>query len=411
MTQTFVTGNPLELAKQIGHELYGEIGEMAFEELELCYASKLGPKTFPDTKMRAFINLNFYWSKSYYKNTVIDDFTECLPDDFAHRKITSASRETMFGCITQDGKKLVSPLFWGYEMCTLPELTAFLGTTDLQDKSNTFNEILEGNETTRDLLKFGNATQDLIDSFAGKTDDLRFDGRSLRYVPNTCFVVGTRPLDNKTYTYLDQSGFWTRFHTIQIDITEDMASNIFTGSFTPTNISNVKEMKARLAVANKKLFDHRSEIANRLDYEEVLLPALQQANDLILCKARALNIGADELINTRLKGDIAREVNAYRILTGASNQELLVWITGRLQHFFDFTFNPIIAKTVTIAKATPITLALSEVLKFSKDTEKTRQEIVDEMKKLGISEGTTNRALKIVNDKGLNKGGYGVYKT
>jgi hypothetical protein len=410
MTQTVFT-NPLELAKQIGFELYGEIGKMAFEELELCYASKLSPKTFPDTKMRAFVNLNFCWSKSYYKNTLIEDFTECIPADFAHRKITSASRETMFGSITQKGDNLVTPLFWGYEMCSLPELTAFLGSTDLQDKSNTFNEILEGNETTRDLLKFGSATEELIEAYAGKTDGLRFDGRSLSYIPNTCFIVGTRPLDNKTYTYLDESGFWSRFHTIQIEITDVIATNIFTGSFTPTNISNVKEMKTSLASANQRLFDNRKETVNRLDYEEVLLPALQQASDLIQCKAKSLNIGAEELINTRLKGDIAREVNAYRILTDASNQELLTWITGRLQHFFDFTFNPIIARDFTVAKVTPIALAFSEVKKFTKDTEKTRQEIVDEMKKQGISEATIDRALKAVKDKGLNKGGYGVYKT
>lgn len=410
MTRT-VPENPFELAQQIGKALYGDIGKTAFEELELCYASKLGPKTFPDTKMRAFVNLNFYWSKSYYKNTVIEDFTECLPLDFASRKITSASPETMFGSITQDGTKIVPPLFWGYQMCSLPELTAFLGTKDLQDKSNTFNEILEGNEVTRDLLKFGSATQELIDSYAGKTDGLRFDGRSLRYVPNTCFVVGTRPLDNRTYTYLDQSGFWSRFHTIQIDITVDMASDIFTGSFMPTDVPNVKEMKARLALANQILFNHRNEIMNRLDYEEILLPALQKANDLILRKAEALNIGADELINTRLKGDIAREVNAYRILTGVSNPELLAWITDRLQHFFDFTFDPIIAKYFTITKVTPFATAYSEVLKFTKDAEKTRQEIVKEMAKQGITRATTDRALKEINDKGLNKGGHGAYKT
>ena len=41
MTQTVDETNPLELAKQIGFKLYGNIGEIAFEELELCYAKQV----------------------------------------------------------------------------------------------------------------------------------------------------------------------------------------------------------------------------------------------------------------------------------------------------------------------------------------------------------------------------------
>ncbi|HQB65216.1 MAG TPA: hypothetical protein PK616_04955, partial [Fibrobacteraceae bacterium] len=154
--------NPFELAQEIGNQLYGEIGKKAYGELELSFVSKLCPKYFEETKIRAFINLNFYWPRSYFKNTLIEDFNECLPNGFTNRKITSATTETMFGSITQDGSKIIKPLFWGYETCYLPELTAFLGTTDFKDKSNTFNEILEGNEVTRDLIKFGNATPELI---------------------------------------------------------------------------------------------------------------------------------------------------------------------------------------------------------------------------------------------------------
>ncbi len=404
------TANPIELAQEIGKQLFGEVGKRAYEELELCFASKLGSKHFPDTKMRAFINLNFYWDKSYYKNTLIDDFNECLPAEFTHRKITSATAETMFGSLTQNGENLVPPLFWGYEMSNLPELRAFLGTKDLEDKSNTFNEILEGSEVTRDLLKFGNATEELIAKYAGITGDVQFDGRTLRYTPNTCFVIGTRPLDNKTYTYLDQSGFWSRFHTIQIRITDSMATDCFTGSFKPNNPSTVKEMKDRLAFANKRLLDSRKEIVNRLDYSDVLLPALQSADKLIEQKAESLQVSKAELINNRLKGDIAREVNACRILTGASNTQLLAWISGRLQHFFDFNFNPIIAKEVT-TKISPFTIAFGEILKFTDGVEKTREDIVAELENQGIARATTDRVLKKIRDDKLNKGSYGVYKT
>jgi hypothetical protein len=404
------TASPIELAQEIGKQLFGEVGKRAYEELELCFASKLGSKHFPDTKMRAFINLNFYWDRSYYKNTLIDDFNECLPVDFTHRKITSATAETMFGSLTQNGVNLVPPLFWGYEMCNLPELRAFLGSKDLEDKSNTFNEILEGSEVTRDLLKFGNATETLIAEYAGKTGDLQFDGRTLRYIPSTCFVIGTRPLDNKTYTYLDQSGFWSRFHTIQIRISDSMATDCFTGSFKPNDSSTVKEMKERLAFANKKLFDNRKTIENRLDYDDVLMPALQSGDKLIEQKAESLQVTKADLTNNRLKGDIAREVNAYRILSGCSNAQLLTWITSRLTHFFDFNFNPIIAKDVTM-KQNPFAIAWGEVMKLTKDTEKTRQELVDALDAQGISRSTTDRVLKEINKKELNKGGFGTYKT
>ena len=189
-----------------------------------------------------------------------------------------------------------------------------------------------------------------------------------------------------------------------------MAADIFTGSFTPNDPSTVKEMKERLASANRRLFENRQKIENHLDYTDVLLPALQTADKLIEEKAQVLKVDKNELINTRLKGDIAREANAFRIITGCSNTQLLTWLSSRLPHFFDFNFNPIIAKDFTV-KQNPFTIAFAEIMNFTKDEEKTRQEIVNEMENQGISRGTTDRVLKQLNEKKLNKGDYGTYKT
>jgi hypothetical protein len=52
--------NPLNLAGQLGYELYGDIGKITFEELELCYASKLSPKFDSPYKIRPYMNMNFY---------------------------------------------------------------------------------------------------------------------------------------------------------------------------------------------------------------------------------------------------------------------------------------------------------------------------------------------------------------
>ena len=416
MAQTVDPTNPLELAKQIGYELYGEIGEMAFEELELCYASKLAPKFSKQPKMRSWTNLNFYWARGYFKNSTMDEFQECLPVALRKRNATSGTIETMFGSMPTSNDKIIPPLFHGYEICFMPELLAFLGTKEgLKEKVNVFNEVLEGNLTSRDLLKFGNATTEVIEKYKNGFEGLYFDGRTLKYYPNTCFVVGTRPLDNETYTYLETSGFWSRFHTIQFRITDRISKDIFTGSFYSETNTDINALKKQLKAFNEKLIAQRSKISDALpNYENLMLPVLQEAlkiGEKVIEKNPAIDNVS--LFNARIKGDILREVKAYQILyPQASDLTVQNWIFTRLPHFFDFTSNPIIASDRTASAPNIEERCLQDILIFTKDVPKKRDEIQDNLQKQSYKRITIDRALEKIKNKNLNKSKeHGTYET
>jgi len=407
--------NALELAGEIGHQLHGDIGKNAFEELELCYASRIAPRFASSSKLRSYVNLNFYWARSYFKNTIMEEFQECLPSSFAHRNVTSATLETMFGSTSTSGTKIIPPLFWGYELCFMPELLAFLQTKDMKDKVNVFNEVLEGKETTRNLLKFGNASQSLTDNYKNGVKGLRFDGTTLSYRPDTCFVIATRPVDNQVYTYLEQSGFWSRFHTIQFRITDSTARDIFTGALYPSEGTDVASDKKELKAINEGLFVKRNNLSSELpNYNELLLPILKKANEIgvEICKSIP-NLDSSTITNVRIRGDIIREVRAYKILhSGALDADVQKWALSRLPHFFDFIANPIIAPSLTGVKQKTSDACLKEVLQLTKGHSKKRDEIQEILQKQGYSRTMIDRALEIIKERGLNKTEkYGEYIT
>ena len=416
MTQTAETTNPLELAKQIGFELYGEIGKMAFEELELAYASKLAPKFSKLTKMRSWMNLNFYWARGYFKNSTMDEFQECLPESFRKRNATSGTIETMFGSMPTSNDKIIPPLFHGYEICFMPELLAFLGTKEcLKEKTNVFNEVLEGNLTSRDLLKFGNANGEVIEKYKNGFEGLFFDCRTLKYLPNTGFVVGTRPLDNETYTYLETSGFWSRFHTLQFRVTYKISKDIFTGSFYSETSVDVNALKKELKAFNEKLLTQRNTISDELpNYKDLMLPILQEAVK-IGEKVIEGNPAIDNVsvFNARIKGDILREVKAYQTLyLEASDFVVKGWAFSRLPHFFDFASNPIIASDRTVSAPKNEELCMQEIIAITTNSPKKRAEIQDNLQTKSYRRTTIDRALDKIKVKGLNKSiEWGTYET
>jgi hypothetical protein len=416
MSQSFATGNPLELAKQIGYELYDNIGKIAFEELELAYASRLAPKFEKVPELRSFTNLNFYWARGCFKNRSIEGFKDCLPEDFKQRNISTATIETMFGSINEKGNKLFAPLFHGYETCFMPELLAFLGSYEtMKEKVNTFNEVLEGDPTSRDMIKFSSASEELIGKYMLGYDGLTFDGRHLKYEPNTSFVVGTRPVENKIYTYLEQSGFWSRFHTIQIKITDKVSEDIFTGSFTPNPDVDVQSLKNELKLCNKNLFAHRDDINSELpSYEKIMMPLLQTANGF--CKQVMLKnpiIDNVTLLNVRIKDDILREVKAYQILNPElSDAEIHAWAYARLPHFFEFATEPIIAREITFVKVNSLESCIKSLCELCKGSPKERDEIQDILQKQSFSRPTIDRAMEKIKENGLEKTqNRGVYET
>lgn len=403
--------NAFELAGQIGYELYGEIGKAAFEELELCYASKLSPKFASPYRIRSYTNLNFYWARGYFKNSIMDASQECLPSGFAKRNVTSATLETMFGSVNKDGNRILPPIFLGYEMCFIPELMTFLGD-EMKKKVANFNEALEGARTNRDALKFGNVEQSLIEEYKNGKDGLFFDGRTLYYYPNTCFVVGTHPLDNSTYTLLETSGFFSRFHTIQFMIDQSTAREIFTGALAPPE-ANIEELKSSLKSINERLFLKRNELKGELpDYKSLLLEVLQKAYKIGEKFCGTSGLFSPDTLNPRIMGDIVREVNAYKILNqNLSDEQVQKWVMERLPHFFDFVTGPIIAQSTTSTKQTAREACLKKILELAKGKPMQSKEIHAELNE-DFSSTTVNRALELMNQRGLNKEKrYGFYES
>lgn len=396
--------DPLALAKQIGDTRYPQLGGTVFEELELCYASTLSPP-FVNQKIRPFINLNLYWARGFFKNSIINDFQECLPSvaEYPIRNATSATIETMFGSISKDGRKLISPLFHSQKICFMPELLSFLGTNEgMKEKVNCFNEVLEGNEVTRDLIKFSNAKPELYDLY--KEGDLVLKGNTLIYKPRTSFIVATRPLDNRNFTYLNESGFWSRFHTIQFNITEDMAASIFTSPVLSDSSIKVADLKSQLKLFNEALWLKRTEIKTNLT-DVLLAPILEEAKKIgvqLYCQKDEADVST--VLNARIKDDIIREANAYKILYPAkTDNEVIEWAIGRLPHFFEFAVNPIISKDTTYYKHKSKLNCLIEIKNLIKGNPKKRIDIQDALQKQGYSRPTIDRCLGSLNDNGLNK--------
>ena len=388
--------NPLDVAREIGSRMYGDIGANAYEELELAFASSLQPRFAELKRFRTWQNLAFYWQPGFHKSTIMEDFKDVLPDVYSCLKITGATTETMFGSIREDGKRLVYPMFVGHQMAYIPELMAFLGTVSRQDDArvSTFNEVLEGNEVTRHIIKFGNASQELIDEYCAGKDGLYFDGRSLRYTPNTCFVISTRPVDGKTFALLQNSGFWSRFHVIAPAISDSMAREIVTGSMNNERLVGVNDLRKELKAFNTQLMQKPTS-RDLPAYESFTLPIYQELDKLATAYCEKFSVDYASLSPTRIGGDMFREANAYRILMSSSSAQVLDWIKKRAGHFFQFTVNPQIASTTQVSHQYREDLCREAILaSFGGQSEVERWRIVDVMQAQGFKAITVDRTLK-----------------
>jgi hypothetical protein len=410
------TTNPLDLAREIGNQIMGDIGAQAFEELELAYASRLQQRFIEIPEMRPWQNVCFYWKKSYLKNTLMDHFRNVLPDTFPNRKMQSTSTEKIFGSLKDDKTDIIRPLFYRQNMVFIEELTAFLGEGEaLRERMNNMNEALEGHQVTRDILKFGNASQELIDRYNGGVDGLFFNGETLWYTPETCFCAGTRPVHPKTYATLEGSGFWSRFHVLQCVFTDAMARDLFTGSMRPTGEgSPVHLMKQELKMFNTRLMERKASLQRNIPDETLLLPILQQAVRIAARYGHELSLDLADVTTMRVKGDIVREVNAYRILNPtATKYDIIMWTMSRLEHFFSFIVKPQLDLTLEQKKLRPLKVeycqtAILATFRGQKCVE--RETVKNEMQKQGFPPATMDRALEtLVKSLKINKPERGKY--
>jgi hypothetical protein len=383
MTQILQTA--YDLASEIGYDFFGEIAQKAFEELELSYASK--QILYRNSQVRPWQNLQFYWLKSYLKSKITQVFSEATPQA-SWMRATATTSETFFGSINDAGTKLYEPLFLEKDFCVISELLTFLGSGgELKMKVPLLCEIMEGSETHRSLIKFVNASPKLIAAYKGRSD-ISFDGKELIFKPSTCFIACTRPLDNKTFTYLDKSGFFSRLHTLQFRISEKQAEDLFKADIKDVDKAKLGQLQKMNSGFQVKLVDKPSDAVLKPIFEKALDTAKEMS-----CKFDNLCLG--DVLNLRIKGDIMREFSAYQYLEPQkSDREIAEWIMKRLPHFFEFAVNPIIAQEFTFRKERTLDVCIELIRLKWKGQNLKWIEILDAMQGEGFSTITINRALK-----------------
>lgn len=403
--------DPLELARAIGKAIMGTCGSFIFEELELAYASRVQDAHFTENpKLRPYQNIGLYWTKGYLKNTMLEHFAEVLPDKlhFPNREVKGGSAQVIFGGISDDKKRIIKPLFLNQNMIFIPELMCFLGQGDEQrEKTDLLNEAVEGKTVIRNILKFGSADPDIL----MPDENLFFDGETLSYQPQCLFAIASRPLPPRTWSYLEGSGFWSRFHMQQLFITDAVAKELFTGSMAPMDEgSEFASLKTILQKFNTSLYQRYHDKTRRMpDYENLICPLLQNA------AKKGEELGADkqmnlaDVIDIRVKGDLIREVYAYQVLyPDASNETVKAWMNLRLNHFFDFIVTPQLDFVIEEKRAHPKVLqdAIVTVQTLFAGKTEARETILEALQKLGFYRATIDRALQSRVFKRVDRGMY-----
>jgi hypothetical protein len=372
--------NPLEIAKKVGYSLGGNIGELAFTELELAYATKLLPRFSDDPITRVVQNVILYWQRGYYKSTSLKVFSQTIPKVLKTTDITSMTLEKIFGSISERKKHILDPAFTNdVYFVVISELTALLGQRDaMRQFSNVMNVVLEGEKVSRQILKlgYGEISEEELKEHEEKGvfyDPIRGE---LSYTPNVCVLAATRPLVNRYFTYLSNSGHFGRYHVVQYRVTAEDASEHLHKDYkldqeALKQLTEINLLLSRVKV-NKMLRPSESLMKPIYDNLEALV------RDEIAERPR---LELADVINPRLKDDIIRELVAHAFLRTAPKngfknidelhytQEDVDFVQNRLSHFVDFTVNPLIAKAFTpVSKRKPkIEICMEAILECLSD--------------------------------------------
>jgi hypothetical protein len=286
------------------------------------------------------------------------------------------------------------------------------------------NKILENEEVQRQLLKLGRRDLSPEERKQAQARGVHYDPlrAQLAYNPNVTVFAASRPLDNRTYTYLKKSGMLYRFHILQREIGDAEAREFFVRNYKPDT-----ELYDQLLELNTKLLT--------IAVKDVKLPSQEVMNDIFLCldevvqeETHGRNVRLAEVIDIRVKGDILRELAAAATLrivaeNGFNDIDHLKYdskdvdfIKSDIGHFVEARLYPLFAEEWSQPaplRQTPRQKVEDKILDYLADgRERGRGAIVDHILPMGIAkEGTIDNALRdLVESGSIVSTRHGFYK-
>jgi len=235
--QTIFIDDPVDYAEKLGEEHYGRIGKLAFPELEISYLMTcLRRRAYSDNpRIRARRHVLLYWENSYYKSTILEDFSwECCGGRELNRAYRTydrvhfinltgdIKRPILRGSINQvTGKngnlctKLVLPLMKYADLWVADELLDFLGE-DSSEMLNYMLNVLESGRGKVAMVSMVGAKISARDEKKLRMQGVTFDSDLglMSYWCKGTFWAGTRPIprqDKKLVNKLWLSGYLNRF--------------------------------------------------------------------------------------------------------------------------------------------------------------------------------------------------------
>jgi hypothetical protein len=355
MTDIYVENDALSIARVVGKSIAGSLGERAFEELELAFATRILPRFTDDPVIRVNQNILLYWKKGYFKSKILEVFSQTIPLNHKVVDITSLTHEKIFGSIDEKKRHIAKPTFTNdVHFVVVSELTSLLGQHDfMRHCVNLMNGVLEGEKVSRQTLKLANAELSEVDLVELATKGVSYDPDlgELSYRPNVCVFAASRPLDNRYFTYLDKSGHLSRYHVVQRRISDEEAKKYFYEEYKLDQeaLNQLKAANSVLSTVKVKNLIRPPESLMRPVYDRVAELAYDET-------AERHDTEFADIITPRVKGDIIRELVVHAFLrTAAQNgfaeieelqytQEDVDFVLQRPYHFIEFALNPIIVE-------------------------------------------------------------------
>jgi hypothetical protein len=335
--------------------------------------------------------------------------------------------EKIFGSADYERLDVVEPAFADVHFVFIGELTSVVGQKQsMRQFSDLLNPPLEGETIVRQNLRLGHLklSEARIKELEAKGIFYNAQKGELAYTPSFTVIGATRPLVNRDFTFLSQSGFFSRFHVLQERISPQDA-----GKYLRSDFQLNEKLLKQLADINLEL--------SRMNVEHVMWPdrtVMMPVYDAMISLVKDEVSSYQDIsavIHPRLQGNLVRELTGHAFLRKASqknfqnfeqleyNSDDVSFILGRLSHFVEFDLNPLIAPSYTVRKRKKTkTEMIMEIVEnyLSDGLEHSPEDVVSAaergLTKQGqeVSQGTIYSALQRVEKLGKVVHHYGKYK-